>query len=123
MEAKGEVNLPDAATIKSICDWERHRALAGRWLRLNAMGEGRKRNGQPRGLTPMEMLMFSREVARASTEMDKAIRLLRLERDKVLDAWTALDQPSEARGARLLPARPAEPTQSAEPQEEATDAQ
>lgn len=76
---KGQVTLSDAATIKTIVDWEKHRALAQRWLRLQADK-----------LKPMELLNFSREVAKASTEMDKAIRVLGLDRDKADEMYDLL---------------------------------
>ena len=44
--------------------------LALRWLRV----KGDK-------LTPTEQLTFSREIAKASTERDKAIAMLKLDRD------------------------------------------
>ncbi len=65
---KGEVNLLDAATIQTAVKWERHGALALRWLRV----EGDK-------LKPTERLHFSREIARASTERDKALAALGLD--------------------------------------------
>lgn len=101
LAAKGQVNLQDASCVKSICDWERHRSLAQRWLRLHgidgrpgrgkASTKGKAKEDTVRGLTPMEMLTFSRETARASTEMDKLIRLLGLDRDIVKDAWAVVD--------------------------------
>jgi len=77
MEVKGEVTLLDAASIQTAIKWERHGALALRWLRI----EGDK-------LKPVERLQFSREIARASTERDKALAALKLgdQRDNVLDA-------------------------------------
>lgn len=67
-EVKGEVNLLDAACIQTAIKWERHGALALRWLRV----EGQK-------LKPIERLQFSREIARASTERDKALASLGLD--------------------------------------------
>lgn len=67
--SKGEVSLTDAAAILTATKWERHSQLALRWLRVAEK------------LTPTEQLTFSREVARASTERDKAIERLRLDRD------------------------------------------
>lgn len=65
---KGEIGLIDAANIQTAMKWERHGALALRWLRLQADQ-----------LKPTEQLQFSREIAKASTERDKAIALLGLD--------------------------------------------
>jgi len=67
IEAKGEVNLLDAACIQTAVKWERHGALALRWL---------VKAGDT--LKPVERLQFSREIAKASAERDKAILLLEL---------------------------------------------
>ena len=77
---KGEINLVDAANIQTAMKWERHGALALRWLTKEADK-----------LKPVERLTFSREVARASTERDKALSALALNRDVVKDAWSVLD--------------------------------
>ena len=79
IEAKGQVTLSDAAAIQSAIRWERHSALALRWLRV----EGDK-------LKPTDRLTFSREIARASAERDKAIRELKLDRDTHQDMLKAL---------------------------------
>ncbi len=68
VDAKGEVSLLDAASIQTAIKWERHGALALRWLRIE---------GDSLKLT--DRLAFSREIARASTERDKALRLLDLD--------------------------------------------
>lgn len=65
----GEIDLHAAATIDSACQWLRHGLLAARWLRLTHDE-----------LSPDQKLAFSREVARAATERDKCIRLLRLDK-------------------------------------------
>ena len=70
MVARGQVTLLDAANITTAVKWERHGQLALRWLRVS----GEK-------LKPTDQLTFSREIARASTERDKAIALLKLDRD------------------------------------------
>jgi hypothetical protein len=67
LAARGEVGLLDAANIQTCIRWERHSALAQRWLRIKG-GE----------LAPMEQLKFSREIAKASTERDKALAALGL---------------------------------------------
>lgn len=69
LDAKGEVSLPDAAYIQTAIRWERHAALAQRWL-----------TKQHDELKPEQRLAFSREIARASAERDKAIAALDLER-------------------------------------------
>ena len=66
MEQKGEVSLVDAAIIQTALKWERHGALCVRWLRLKADE-----------LKPTEFLSFSRDIARASTERDRAINCTR----------------------------------------------
>ena len=73
MEARGEVSLTDAATIQTVCKWERHGALALRWLRL-----------EQDKLKPVERLMFSREIARASAERDKSIACLDLDKRETI---------------------------------------
>ncbi|QDT39229.1 hypothetical protein [Stratiformator vulcanicus] len=65
---KGEISLMDAAAIQTAIKWERHGALALRWL-----------NKEADVLKPTERLQFSREIARASTERDKAIKELGLD--------------------------------------------
>lgn len=77
---KGQISLPDAASIQTALKWERHGALALRWLTK----EGDK-------LKPMESLAFSREIAKASTERDKALASLGLNRDRIRDAWALID--------------------------------
>jgi hypothetical protein len=75
---KGEVSIPDAATIQTALRWERHGCLAQRWL-----------NKKYAELKPTDLLQFSREIARASTERDKALAMLKLDRDakdSVIDA-------------------------------------
>ena len=85
LRAKGEITLMDAASIQTACKWERHGALALRWLRK----EGNN-------LKPTERLAFSREIARASTERDRALALLKLDRDVIKDAWSVIDAPAGA---------------------------
>jgi hypothetical protein len=67
LAAKGEIALADAAAINTALKWEKHGALAQRWLTT-----------QYAELKPADRLNFSREVARASTERDKALAALRL---------------------------------------------
>lgn len=80
LENKGSISLQDAASIQTALKWERHGALALRWL-----------NKQGDSLKPMESLAFSREIARASTERDKALATLGLSRDRIRDAWAIID--------------------------------
>lgn len=70
LEARGEVTLTDAAAVQTATRWERHALLAQRWL-----------TKQYDKLTPEQRLTFSREVAKASAERDKALACLRLDRD------------------------------------------
>lgn len=78
LNLRGEVNIPDAAYIQTCVRWERHACLAQRWL-VKA-GDA---------LTPDQRLTFSREIARASAERDKAIAALQLAA-KVERPWLAL---------------------------------
>ncbi len=64
---KGVINLTDASLINTAMKWERHAALAQRWLTVNY-----------KKLKPQELLNFSREVARGSMERDKCILALSL---------------------------------------------
>ena len=81
LAAKKQIDLADAANINTALKWEKHGALAQRWLTT-----------QYNELKPGDRLAFSREVARASTERDKALAALKLDRDSrdnVLDALYA----------------------------------
>src|SRR5262245_28692683 len=71
MEAHGAVGRTHAALIRRAIDWEAHRLKCQRWLKLKADELG-----------PMELLKFSEQMARASTEMSKAVEALKLERDR-----------------------------------------
>jgi hypothetical protein len=66
---KGDIDLPDAAAVNTACRWEKHSCLAHRWLVK-----------QWDVLKPEELLMFSREIAKASSERDKALREIGLSR-------------------------------------------
>ncbi len=83
IDNKGEVNLQDAASIQTCIRWERHACLAQRWL-----------NKMQDELKPEQRLNFSREIARASAERDKAIAALQLGA-KVAAPWLALPDESE----------------------------
>ena len=67
LDAKEEISLPDAAAIQTCIRWERHAALAQRWL-----------TKEYKELKPEQRLTFSREIARASGERDKALAALQL---------------------------------------------
>lgn len=66
--ACGEVHLKHAGVIQTICRIEGHIAACQHKLREKADS-----------LSAIEFLAFSREIARASVERDKCIRLLPLE--------------------------------------------
>lgn len=70
LERSGEIVLSDAAAIQTAVRWERHALLAQCWLRQKV-----------EELTPDQLLLFSRDIARASAERDKCIRSLRLDHD------------------------------------------
>ena len=79
LELRGSITLAEAAIVQTCLRWERHAALAQRWLTL-----------QGDELTPDDRLKFSREIARASSERDKAIAQLRIDTDKRKDQLDAL---------------------------------
>lgn len=80
LNVRGEVSLPDAACIQTCIRWERHACLAQRWL---------VKAGDT--LKPADKLNFSREIARASAERDKAIAALKLDvKPEPLDLKTYL---------------------------------
>lgn len=86
LEVKGDISLTDAAAIQTALKWERHGALALRWL-----------TKEEENLSMSDRLQFSREIARASTERDKALASLRLDRhgkDSLLDALYARTVPN-----------------------------
>ncbi len=64
----GSVSIVQAASINTAVKWERHGMLAQRWLRLECDD-----------LKPADKLAFSREIAKASTERDKALAQLGLD--------------------------------------------
>jgi hypothetical protein len=81
--ARGAVGLYEAAAIQTACRWERHALLAQRWLRVEKQ------------LDPDQRLTFSREIARASTERDKCLKLLGIDATGRSDPWAALDAASK----------------------------
>jgi len=85
IEAKGQVTLIDAATIQTVCEWEKHAALCQRWLRK-----------QGDAMKPSEFLEFSREIAKARDGRNKALAALKLDRDKSQDLLAQLYQRGNA---------------------------
>ena len=87
----GEVSLYHAALIQSAIRWERHALLAQRWLRQEAAT-----------LNADQRLAYSREVARASAERDKCLKLLALDvsafdhqlRALYSDPWPTAEPPA-----------------------------
>lgn len=79
LAARGTVTLTDASLIQTACRFERHGAMANRWLRLKA-GE----------MKPSELLTYSREIAKSSAERDKAIGQLRLDLEPESAPWVNL---------------------------------
>ncbi len=68
IKLKGEISVLDAAAINSILKWERHGALAAYWLRKEVAK-----------MTLADRLRFSGEIAKASDNRDRNIRLLGLD--------------------------------------------
>ena len=66
---KGKVSLTESAVIQSVMRWERHALLCQRWLRLEAAN-----------MTCDQRLAYRREIARASSERDRCLRSLDLDR-------------------------------------------
>ncbi len=80
IQCRGDVSIEDAAYIQTALRWERHAALAQRWL-----------TKQYNKLKPMEQLKFSHEIASASAKRDTAISMLQLDEEPttVIDALYA----------------------------------
>lgn len=83
--AKGEVSLYDAALVQTAARHETHALLAARWLRREF-----------ESMSLDQRLMFSREVGRASSERDKCLKLLNLDRDARANIFDGLYQVREA---------------------------
>jgi hypothetical protein len=79
VDAKGEVSLTDASIILTAVAWQRHGALSQRWLRIK--GDD---------LKPEQLIAFSREIAKASSERDRAIAALELNAKRDTD-WGVVD--------------------------------
>jgi hypothetical protein len=74
LAARNEVTIVDAGLVQTAIRWEKHSQLAGRWLERSYAV-----------LTPEQRLLFSKESARASSERDRAISMLRLGKQTLLD--------------------------------------
>lgn len=77
-----KVTLTDAANIQTALRWERHAALCHRWLTKSGAS-----------LKPTDCLNFSREIAKASTERDRALAALKLDRDRKDDLVAMYSRP------------------------------
>jgi hypothetical protein len=82
IDAGRDIDIMAAAAIQSATRWETHAQLCRRWLRTEA------------NLDPDQRLAFSREIARASSERDKCLDRLGLDRASNADPWKALDASS-----------------------------
>lgn len=78
LDRHGEIDLPKSGLIATAAAWQRHSALCVRWLREHEAK-----------MTHAERLSYSREIATASANRDKAVAALRLERT-AQDALDAL---------------------------------
>lgn len=66
--AKGKITLTDALVINTACRWERHAMLANRWLAKNC-----------EKMTFDQRLNYSRDIAKAAENRDRAIGKLNLD--------------------------------------------
>ena len=83
----GNVSIFEGALVNSVLRWETHAMLAQRWLRLHCDE-----------MDHATRLQFSREIARASSERDKCLKLLGLDRsrrDRVIDVLYAHTEPQD----------------------------
>jgi len=88
LELHGQITPYHAAVIQTACRWATHAALAARWLRLE-LDE----------LSAAERLSYSREVARASSERDRCLERLGLDKDQretILDVLFTRQRPQDA---------------------------
>ena len=81
LEVRGTLGTFERLCIHSACRWEKHSQLASRWLRL---GEG--------DLSAADRLAYSREAARASSERDKSLKMLGLDKRDTGDVFDAIYQ-------------------------------
>ena len=87
LAARQEIALVDAASINSAYRWERHAHLSQRWLTAEADS-----------MSAGDRLNYSREIARASAERDKAIAALDLPKRPSADPWGTLHNGSNGNG-------------------------
>ncbi|MCI0639581.1 MAG: hypothetical protein L0Y72_18905 [Gemmataceae bacterium] len=86
----GEVSETQAAIILQAIDWERHRCLCQRWMRKKA-----------KELSLTELVKLSEGMAKGSTELSRAIKMLDIDRDNadsILDALYARGKAMLANG-------------------------
>lgn len=90
VEAKGELNLQDSLTVNTACRWERHALLANRWLAHNS-----------ETMTFDQRLNFSRDIARAAENRDRAVRNLGLDQNanNIIEALYSSQKPILENGA------------------------
>ena len=100
---RGEIDVIDAGTIHSAVQWAAHGAKAAKWLADGA------------DLSPSDKLNHSREIARASTERDRAVKALGLDQHHgTADMWATIHG-TVVNGAQLpadstpAPESPSEP--------------
>ncbi len=72
-------DVTEASIINTALKWERHGALAQRWITVSYDE-----------LKPDQLINFSREVARASAERDKSIKQLNLSQEGTQNVLTVL---------------------------------
>ena len=69
VESGRDMGIYEMACIQSACRWEQHGLLAQRWLRLES-----------KTMSASDRLNYSKQIAKASTERDKCLRNLGLDR-------------------------------------------
>lgn len=84
LDQHGVLDVYRRCLIQSACRWEQHGLLAQRWSRTSF-----------ESLTHDQRLATSREIARASSERDKCLRELGLDKYGVQDAITLLYKAAE----------------------------
>ena len=89
---RDEITLPELAIVNTIATWTVHGLLCSRWL---------QKAGET--LNHSERLAYSREVARAAAERERAIGRLGLEKPRDRDPWSILDAPPIASEATHEP--------------------
>jgi hypothetical protein len=93
IDRHGSITLSQACLISTAARWERHGAVSGWLLRQHA-----------ESMTHDQRLTYSREIARASAERDKAIERLRLERDPLASLYGPIFDIPHATDAPRSPA-------------------